>query len=410
MKKFGFLICLLQLVFVLRGFTLDIYVNDRLWHSYTSPDLRDLRVSLNLSTYDEPGIPFSELIPLMTGLSSLRIGIPDGEILLDTPSVRGSYLTESDAGGWNLSMNSSVYHNPGRIDIYGTLRKAEQIRIWAEPGLTEVKDQIDVWAGLHKIEIDYKEVQNLEDELIHTRMAGDLMPDFTLSFLTPDAPLRPENTILYALQSILAPLEREPIDTLVTPSGFKLHPDLYLSVLASLHPGISPLTSVIMNDTDSHRRAVAIYADLIIRHRILEQNVYHNSEAYRNKSYAFFPSSAFPLQTGERLSLSDVQGLETPLSTRVLPLMLETRGEDFSPGTLLDFLKLSGIQESFLSSLSRQLPAEIDLLSRKDLTPRERKLLEEWRRGFILSRRNYALTGEIYRRLPDLLRTEGELP
>jgi len=412
MKKNGVLICLFLLMLVSRGFALDIYVNDLLWRSYSDSDLHDLRVDLSWRADDNPGVPFPELIPLMSTLSALRVTIPGGDILLevDSEALRKAALIKSSPKGWDLSLSSSLFHAPSRIDIYGLVNPGKDILIWAEPDLGEIEKQIEVWASLHKVNVLYREVPQIKDELIHRKMTGDLMPDFILRYLSPDEPVNKENTLIYSLESLLAPPETRSIKTLVLPTGFKIHPDLYLSILASLSEGNSPLTVTISGERGSLKRATSLYAGMILSRRIMVKQDFHISKAFREGSYAFFPASSFPLQTGNRLSPGSLEGLDRPLSSRVLPLMFESTDEDFSPGTLLDFLKLPGIQYKFLSLPYRQLPSDISSLDHRSLTEGELNLLNDWRRGFILSRRNYSVSEAVYRNLPDLLRVEGALP
>ena len=83
MKKIQILIIALLALGSPFLFSLDIFLNDVLWHSYSSSDLQDLRIELSRGMKEEQGIPLAEILPLMSELDGIRINIPGGDILLD---------------------------------------------------------------------------------------------------------------------------------------------------------------------------------------------------------------------------------------------------------------------------------------------------------------------------------------
>ncbi|MDC7233244.1 MAG: hypothetical protein PQJ58_08420 [Spirochaetales bacterium] len=399
----------------LNNHVLDIYVNNILWHSYSSEDLDSLQVGFHNSELTEPdftAIPFPELLPLMSEIEGIRLFFHSGEVFLSSvsDSIRTSALKEGPEGKWDLSLDGSVYHNPGRIELYGTALPEKELLLWSEPGLTGLDRQIDIWSSLHKIRVTVKEVSDIDTKLIFRKMTGDLMPDFVLRFQDPAEPYEEGNTVAFLLQSVLTPVKEQETDTLVLPSGHKLHPDLFMSILASLSDRVSPHDPGWLTDPDSIKKASAIYLEQLLNRRIVEQDDFFTDENYRNTNYAFFPSGSYLSLIAHPADLPLLRGLERPLSPRVLPVQLQIKREDLPAGTLIDFLKLPGIQHQLLSAENRQLPEHTEALKHRDLNDEEQQLYEDWKRGYILSDSNYAFRREIEQNLPDLLRGEGELP
>lgn len=398
-------------------FSLDIYFNDILWKSYHQEDLESIQIKFShrdiaknsSSAADTTAIPFKELLPLISEIEGIRISIPSGDIFLREPieNFRTSYLKADSRGIWDLNLNNSVYHDPGRIEVYGTPLDKKDFILWMEPGIYGVKEQIDVWSSLHRINIEIKEIFSLRDELIHRQMTGDLMPDFVLQFQSAPHPYRDEKTIAFILQSIMTPLRGQETETLVLPSGHKLHPDLFMSILASLSERVSPYDPVFLTGKEEIRQTTQIFFQQLLSHRIVEQDDFFLDKSYRNTQFAFFPARAFQKQKGYPASLPQLPGMEQPLSPRVYPLQLTIENEMLPEGTLLDFLKLPGIQHNLLSLSHRQLPEMTEALADRPLNKEEQDLYEEWKRGYILSETNYDFRKEIERRLPDLFRAEG---
>jgi hypothetical protein len=418
MKKSRFLLIIILLLASPLLFSLDIYLNDILWHSYSPSDLRDLKIELSRGMKEQQGIPLAEILPLMTELNGIRIIIPSGDILLneDIHSLRNAKLLSPDVlaesqeeGFWQLSMSNSLYYNPTRIEIYGTAFPRKDLILWAEPGLAALDKQIAVWSSLHKVDVEYREVQNISTELIHREMTGDLIPDFILIFQPPDEVLDEEKTCAYALQSTLVPGMIEKTETLVLPSGYRIHPDLFMSILASLSERTSPFDPGLLTDKESLKKAARLYLDQILNHRFMEQDDCFLSETYRNRNIAFFPARSFPLQSGRTLALPQLEGMERPLPARIFPLILKTTGRNIPEGALLDFLKLPGVQYNLLSSEHRQIPSDTASLEDRILDDASRKVYEEWKKGFILSDRNAAFFNAVRMKLPDITRQEEDL-
>ena len=247
-------------------------------------------------------------------------------------------------------MNNSLYFSPYRIEIYGTPFPRKELSLWAEPGLAGIKEQIAVWSSLHKVNVHYREVQNIRSELIHREMTGDILPDFILIFLDPQETLVEEQVCAYLLQSALAPKRTSEIDTLVLPTGYRIHPDLFMSILAAMTDRDSPFDPNFNTNTESLNKASRIYLDQILNHFVMEQDEFFLSETYRNRDIAFFPARSFPQQKGRLSALPSLQGMERPLSARVFPLKLETTGHAITRWNTPGFPEAAGYPaQSFFS-------------------------------------------------------------
>ncbi len=394
---------------------LDIYLNESLWHSYSEEDLEALKVKLsgNGSTAQWfTGIPFRELLPLMEELEGIRMTVPDGDIFLerDMDFLRHSSLRDEE-GEWLLSIGSSVYSSPVRVDLYGTPLPGRPLVIWVEPGLKELKKQIEVWAGIHKRIVEVREIENIGDELIHREMTGDLRPDFILQFQGESEDFSEDRTVAFIMQSILKQADESPVDTLVLPSGRKLHPDLFLSILKfSTLPGETPYSPAFPMDEENISSATSIYLDLILRAALVEQDDFFLSETYRKRHFAFFPARSFAHMSGVLAPLPRLPGMTRNIPARVYPLQLKRISLDLPEGTLLDFLKTPGIQHNLLSTGERQLPALHSIMDERELDREESDLYEDWKQGYILCSCSYNFISRVQEFLPDISRAERAVP
>ena len=200
---------------------LDIYVNDKLWENYPEEELLSIMLP-GESKRDgmEPLIPIRELLPLMENWDSLIIRIPGGEILLEGDTLKerldSTALKQTGGGQWQIVSGQDTYSHPLRLSLYGKTDPVKELTLWSEPGLDQYRELLRYWGTRHKVSLDIQERENIRNEIIHRKMTGDYLPDFTLTRLHPADEFNRENTVSYQLRSVIT-REGPPPGRLIVP-------------------------------------------------------------------------------------------------------------------------------------------------------------------------------------------------
>ncbi len=402
MKKIPALIVLLVTSALATLPALDIYVNNVLWRSYTGEALDALITEIPAEA--PPSLPFALLLPLMEETGGMHLLFKGGDARLECGSLalREARLVRHN-GKWELNWDGSSYRDPRRADLYGRRIERKELMIWAEPGLANFEKQIRVWSSLHKLELRYLEIEDMENELIHRRLTGEEQPDFVLRFQSSGELFSEEKNAAYLLRSVLdtgASSRR-----LTLPQGERFHPELFLSLLLSLEePRDNPFQFRFSADDRTLNRGRDIYLRLIQNQKLREKN-----SLYGGSGTLYYPARRFPLIPGTLTAIPTPDGGGI-LPPRILPLQLKCTGNDFPEAPLLDFLRLPGTQHSLLSLPERQLPALEGIMEEKRLSPEEEALYSEWKSGYILSSENSLFFNKLKEIFPDLYRNDGVLP
>ncbi len=393
---------LLLLLFTILPFrllpALDIYLNGELWQRYSEetlkgfliPGEKDSRARL------EKQIPLRELAPLMTRWDALRIRIDAGEVLLEGPELSerlgNSALVLSEAGNWILRSGSDIYSNPLQIRIEGVADPVKKLTVMAEPDLAGYEQILRTWGILHKIEIEYKETDRIRDEILHRRMIGDPLPDFTFTRLNPADPFIKSQVISYQLRSIISQGEGNQI-MLVLPQAERINAELFFSIMAGQF-GYSWSENT-LNWTAGY------YNAMVNRGLFIEKTEGLQFARNRDRKYYFFPAENHHEQRGFIEALPTLPGMENPPATRIIPVVMGAYGPSPREEDLKAYLKAPGIQYSLYSPETRHLPAvKLPLLSEEETY---QSLYQELEQGYILYQENYQLWEELVHNLPYLL-------
>ncbi len=410
MKKIGYLIGGLLLFGAPGLFSLEVYLNGELWQHYTEEDVEAL--SLRLSPLGEPlieGIPLLHLLPFLRSWEGVVLDFGDAEEgrEFDLPALRESYLKVSPQGNINLYGPTSSYQDFYRIRIEGQPWK-KTITVWGDVHTSSVRKELEIWATLQQVPLQYREFKDIRGALLFTEMTGGELPDFIVYFHQPDEEYEPDKTIAYALQSTLIPSTQGKGEAvLVLPSGRKYHPDLFLSLAASfLEEGDSllPLKEELVQET------ITAYTQRILDYTIQESREdFSFTRNYQGREFYYFPAREFPEYQGEKNKLPGLEGNESSLPSRLLPLQVKQFNQELPQEFLLNYLRLPGIQSRFLSLRERMVPANPELYRREDTDPQEWALIEEWRQGFLLLEQDRLLELILQSNTPDFLALKEQL-
>ncbi len=374
-------------------FMLDIYVNDILWENYPEEELLSIMLpGENERGGMEPLIPIRELLPLMESWHSMNIRIPGGEILLDGDELKerldSTALKQTGTGRWQIVSGQDIYSHPLRISLYGKTDPVKELTLWSEPGLNQYRELLQYWGTRHKVLLNIQERDNIRDEIIHRKMTGDYLPDFTLTRLHPADEFNMENTISYQLRSVIIREGPSP-GRLIVPLGKEAHEELFFSLMASCYGYV--YSEEILNSTA--RIYNSLLSDRLIQEKT-EANLKNGNRAL------FFPAEDHREQRGISGPLPPLEGMENGSAGRVLPIVLNSPVSSRRMDSLRSYLKHPGIQFSLLDIERRHLPAA-DIPGEQ--TPAYYSLLEERKKGFILNNENYTLWKQLQRGLPILL-------
>ncbi|OQY35270.1 MAG: hypothetical protein B6241_01900 [Spirochaetaceae bacterium 4572_59] len=381
----------------------DVYLNGELWEHYSDEKLSAITIPAESGNEGISAIiPLREILPLMKEFQSLKISIPAGEVLLEGDQLEqrlsSSYLKQTPLKEWRIYSGYDIYSSPQQIDLYGTENLKKELTVWADPGLPGYKMLLEVWAALHKLELKYREMPHLRDEIIHRRMIGDYLPDFTLTMLHPSEEYQAEKTISFQLQTVISRGSNLPLQ-LILPHGEKANPELFFSIMASRF-GYSYSEETLSSTATYYNKL--LYTGII---RETSEEIIRNRND--SKGYFFYPASAHTGQSGKLSSLPLLPEMEYPPASRIFPVILNGTAADCRETALREYLLQKGIQYSLFNPELRHLPA----VPMGDMLPGSyEELLTEYKRGFILYADNYELWKILRQTLPVLLTnsTSGE--
>jgi len=173
MKRF---IIFILMVFTFQLYSLEIRVNGSLYESYTAEGLN--RLSYSLPGTDAQGIYLYELLPLMKQINSFRFISSD--FIMETDMNESLYISIKED---NLTLHSDsfgIITLPEVIEIEGIPSKIDKLTVWLDKEHQSLIREIDLLAGLHKIEIQYRIEKNLISLLEYNMFNDTQIPDLII--------------------------------------------------------------------------------------------------------------------------------------------------------------------------------------------------------------------------------------
>lgn len=158
---------------------------------YSGNDLRQLKSShliresmIQRDTQWYRGVTLLELLPLMEEIYSITIKTDKDRYVLDDDKL-AEYWSESyfleDSNTISLIINGEAYDHVREIQYSGTPMESDNLEIWLSwEGITELKEELNLFARFHNIEINSIEVPRPESKLISVVRAGGDVPDIIM--------------------------------------------------------------------------------------------------------------------------------------------------------------------------------------------------------------------------------------
>ncbi len=376
---------------------LDVYLNGELWQHYSAEALEGFLIPRAEGVFREKGIPLRELAPLMRRWDALRIRTDAGEILLEGEDLKdrldASTLVYSGRDQWTLQSGPDLYSSPLSLRIEGIGDSKTTFTVMARPDLPGYREVLTTWAEMHKVDLVYLEKERIRDEILHLKMLGDPLPDFTFTELHPADPLDLDDVISYKLRSVIIS-DRGDERTLVLPAGLRINPELFFSIMASRY-GYSW-------SEETLQWTARYYAGMLNSGNFREKSETLQFAHDRDRQYLFFPAENHSEQKGVLSRIPVLPEMEAPPVSRVIPVIMNSYGPDYRTDALKSYLMKQGIQYSLYSPRLRYLPAA-DMSDLIPGSPAYKSLLTELEEGYVLYEENYRLWQELTRNLPYIL-------
>ena len=384
---------------------LDVYLNGGIWHHYSAEALESVLIPRAEGAFREKGIPLRELTPLMRRWDALRIRTDGGEIFLEGEELNHrldtTTLLLSGKDQWILQSGPDIYSSPQSIGVEGVPDSKTSFTVMARPNLPGYREVLTAWAEMHKVDLVYLEKDRIRDEILHRKMLGDPLPDFTLTELHPADSLDMDNVISYKLRSVIIS-NRGESRTLVLPAGLRINPELFFSIMASRFGN---------SWSDETLSWTAGYYNRMLNTGVFTEKSETLQFAHeRDRQYLFFPAENHSEQKGEINRIPVLPELEIPPVTRIIPVVMNSYGPEYREEALKSYLKKQGIQYSLYSPRFRYLPSA-DITALLSGSRDYENLLIELKEGYVLYNGNYDLWQALSRNLPSILlnRISGDL-
>lgn len=170
------LVILILIIISFQLHSLEVRVNGSLYENYSTESLENL--SYGLPAGDLQGIYLYELLPLMKELTSFRFISSD--FIIETDMDDRLYISGSN-DQWTLHSDSIGNINlPEIIEIEGTIAESDRLTIWMDAEYQSLKRELDVFAMLHKIRINYRVEKNLISLLEYNVFNDTQIPDLII--------------------------------------------------------------------------------------------------------------------------------------------------------------------------------------------------------------------------------------
>lgn len=178
-KKIG--IAAIILLCAANLYSLSFSVNSDFWKTYSNAELREL--TSELQTADGRtvrGIALSELFPVLYDAWTLDTGLEKIEISNLADKLHEMFLADGD-DGWEIVYGSQTFSDVRALNIEGEKLAVRPLEIWINWEGTELlREEIERYADLHRLEIKITEVPKPDSKLISVTRGGGSVPDIIM--------------------------------------------------------------------------------------------------------------------------------------------------------------------------------------------------------------------------------------
>ena len=174
-----FLLILSSLVFP----QIRIHLNGELYASFQAEEL--LKISYNLPKWNEPGVSFLEILPLMEEIGSLTLENDHERMIIedDVSNKLWDFYLLWNGKNWDvLRGNTVIFQDLRDIEIVGDEIEGGEIEVWISwEGTEKLKEEIKRFEKLHKgIKVKVVDVPKTEGKLLTVMKAGGKLPDIVM--------------------------------------------------------------------------------------------------------------------------------------------------------------------------------------------------------------------------------------
>lgn len=170
------LIIFILIVLPFQLHSLEIRVNGSHYENYSEESLREL--SYNLPGPEDRGLYLYELLPLMENMNQFRF--ISGDYIMETDMNETIYISTKDDIFTLHSENFGVITLPTTIELEGRPSQTEKLTIWLDEEHQSVIKEIDLFARLHKIQVQYRIEKNIKSLLEYSIFNQSEIPDLII--------------------------------------------------------------------------------------------------------------------------------------------------------------------------------------------------------------------------------------
>lgn len=157
-------------------YSMEIHLNGQLYENYTGDSLRELSYSLPDSPHG--GIYLYELLPLMEEIHSFRFISRD--FTMETDPEDSLYISDEEDGFFLQSQSIGKIPLPDMVEIAGVQTESEKILLWFDEEDPPLIRELELFARLHHMELEYRVEKNLISLLEYNSFNDTSIPDLMI--------------------------------------------------------------------------------------------------------------------------------------------------------------------------------------------------------------------------------------
>ena len=157
-------------------FSLEIWLNGSLYRNYNAENLRDLSYAKPDS--GQRGIALYEILPVMDEIHSFRF-ISDS-FILEMELDDTLFISEEDEQMKLTSDTIGEINLPEVLEIKGVAPKPRKLVVWFDEEDRALKKEIDLFANIHNIIIEYRVEKNINSLLEYSIFNDINIPDLVI--------------------------------------------------------------------------------------------------------------------------------------------------------------------------------------------------------------------------------------
>jgi ABC-type glycerol-3-phosphate transport system substrate-binding protein len=164
--------------------SLELFANGDIWERYTNDTLNTLSYQVPVNGILMPGISLDELSPLFFEVDTLSIQTTYSDKSWKHDSIADNLTAAfivKNGTSWDFFFGGELFSNIDSISLKGELLDTKKMEVWVSwEGVSQLKDEINRFADLHRIKVKAIDVPQIKSKLVSVLRGRGQPPDVVM--------------------------------------------------------------------------------------------------------------------------------------------------------------------------------------------------------------------------------------